>query len=116
MFMKIIISILITIFFTSCKEKIPANAKTETFKVWGNCGMCEETIEGSLKEEGIFKADWDQNSKIMVVSYDPAKYDLVDLHKKIAVTGYDTEMEKGNDEAYNNRPECCKYERKPQPQ
>ncbi len=22
----------------------------------------------------------------------------------------------GNDEAYNDRPECCKYERKPQPQ
>ena len=26
---------------------------TSTFKVWGNCEMCKETIEGSLKVAGV---------------------------------------------------------------
>ena len=82
--------------------------------VWGNCGMCEQTIEDSLKQDGIYKADWDRGNKMMVVTYDTLKHNINSIHQKIAATGYDTEQERGNDEAYNNRPECCKYERKNQ--
>ena len=29
---------------TSCEAQVK-NAKTETVKIYGNCGMCEKTIE-----------------------------------------------------------------------
>ena len=48
-------------------EVVHGDHKTETFKVYGNCGMCEKTIEGSLKNvKGIDKADWNKETKMMV--------------------------------------------------
>jgi len=85
---------------------------TSTFKVWGNCEMCKETIEGSLKVDGISKADWSPKTKAMVVSYDTAKISLDQIQKHIASVGYDNEKYKGDDKAYSGLPECCQYERK----
>ena len=33
------------------------SAKTETIKVWGNCGMCKTTIEKAAKSAGAKKAE-----------------------------------------------------------
>jgi mercuric ion binding protein len=88
-----------------------ANRKTETFKVYGNCGMCKKTIEKSLAHEGI-EADWNKNTKMIKVSYDSLKYTNAQINEFIAASGYDTEKQTGNDSAYNNLHECCKYERK----
>ncbi len=85
---------------------------TSTFKVWGNCEMCKETIEGSLKVEGVSKADWNVDSKIMAVSYDEKKISLDQIQKNIASVGYDNLKYKGDDKAYSQLPECCQYERK----
>jgi len=87
-------------------------ATTSTFKVWGNCEMCKETIEGSLKVAGISKADWNVDSKIMTVTYDSTKITLDQIQKNIAGVGYDTEKYKGDDKAYHELAECCQYERK----
>jgi len=87
-------------------------ATTSTFKVWGNCEMCKETIEGSLKVAGISKADWNVDSKIMTVTYDSTKITLDQIEKNIAGVGYDTEKYKGDDKAYHELAECCQYERK----
>jgi outer membrane protein OmpA-like peptidoglycan-associated protein len=44
------------------------------FKVYGNCGMCEKTIEGSLNgQDGIGNADWDRETKMITVNYNPEK-------------------------------------------
>jgi len=85
---------------------------TSTFKIWGNCEMCKETIEGSLKVAGISKADWNVDSKIMTVAYDSSKITLDQIQKNIAAVGYDTEKYKGDDQAYHELAECCQYERK----
>ncbi len=90
---------------------IIAQSKTETFKVSGNCGMCKKTIEKSLSHEGI-EADWNKNTKMIKVSYDSLKYTNAQINEFIAASGYDTEKQTGNDSAYNNLHECCKYERK----
>lgn len=94
---------------------IPAIAggdQTETFKVWGNCGMCKKTIEKSLRIEGVKKASWDVKSKQLTVSFNPKKTDLKKIQNAICGAGYDNDGCKGNDEAYNKLHSCCKYERK----
>lgn len=94
-----------------CSSK--ADGKETTFKVYGNCEMCEKTIEESLKgNKGVNSAEWNKDSKIITVSYDPAKTEEKEIHKQIAASGYDTELEKGNDTAYEGLHECCKYTRK----
>ena len=85
---------------------------TSTFKVWGNCEMCKETIESSLKVDGITKADWNVESKIMTVSYDEKKITLDQIQKNIASVGYDNEKYKGDDKAYSELAGCCQYDRK----
>ncbi|NOZ48112.1 MAG: ATPase [Chlorobi bacterium] len=91
-----------------------ANSKTISFKVWGNCGMCEERIEKAANTiEGVYKADWDKETKIMELSYDSTKTMVNHMvQEAIANVGYDTEMHKGSDEAYNELPGCCQYDRK----
>lgn len=92
--------------------KIVDGIATSTFKVWGNCEMCKETIEGSLKVDGITKADWNKDTKIITVSYDDKKISLDQIEKYIASVGYDNDKYKGDDKAYSELPECCQYERK----
>lgn len=96
---------------------INANAQskslqTETFKVWGNCGMCEKTIEKSLKINGVSSADWNKETKMITAVFNPNKITLQAIHKKIASVGYDTQLETASEEVYNNLHGCCQYERK----
>ncbi len=86
--------------------------KTEKFKVYGNCGMCEKTIEKAAKSvSGVKTADWNKETKMMQVSFDDSKTDVHKVHMAIAKAGYDTEMHKATDEAYNKLKSCCQYER-----
>ena len=89
-----------------------AQSKTEKFKVYGNCSMCEKTIEKAAQSvEGVIVADWNKETKMMEVSFDKTKTNVHKVHMAIAKVGYDTEMHKANDEAYKELPSCCKYER-----
>ena len=88
--------------------------KTEKFKVYGNCGMCEKRIEnaaGSVK--GVTSADWGQETKMVEVTFDTLKTDLNKIHMAIAAAGHDTGMHRAKDETYDSLPGCCKYERAP---
>jgi copper chaperone CopZ len=90
-----------------------AQSKTEKFKVFGNCGMCEKTIEKAAQSvEGVTSADWDKKTKIMEVSFDKAKTNVHKVHMAIAKVGYDTEMHKADDKIYNKLPGCCQYRKK----
>jgi mercuric ion binding protein len=120
---KYILVIVTTVVFLSCGEKtsntestataITTNGiKSSTFKVWGNCEMCKETIEGSLKADGITKADWNVDTKILTVEFDTAKISLDQIQKIVASVGYDNEKYKGGDKAYSELADCCQYDRK----
>lgn len=94
------------------KVTIQTLAETDTFKVYGNCGMCKATIEGALKDvKGIEKAEWDIEAKMMYVTYDKKLISLDDIKKKIAAVGYDTDKFRASDETYGELPGCCQYER-----
>jgi cation transport ATPase len=88
-----------------------AATKTETAKVWGNCDMCKARIEKAAKIEGVSKAEWNKETKVLTLVYDPSKVKSDDIQKKIAAVGHDTEKFKADDKAYNSLPGCCKYER-----
>ncbi len=94
------------------KTSIENGITTATFKVWGNCSMCKKTIEKSLKVEGVTKANWNVDSKMISVSYQAGKITLDQIQKNIAAAGYDNVAYKGNDKAYDKLHECCQYERK----
>ncbi len=86
--------------------------KSAAFKVYGNCGMCKMAIEGSLKNvKGIEKADWNKETKMIEVTYNPKVISLKEIKKKIASVGYDTDEFKASDKSYNALPGCCQYER-----
>ena len=110
---KTIFSALLFFAFIFATSQANAQAKkTDTFKVYGNCGMCKETIEGSLKKkDGVEKKEWNVKTKMMTVTYDPAKISLEQIKQKIAGSGYDTDGSTAKDEAYNKLHDCCKYER-----
>lgn len=97
---------------TETATEVVDGITTSTFKVWGNCEMCKETIEGSLKVDGITKADWNVDSKIITVSYDDKKISLDQIQKNIASVGYDNEKFKGDDKAYSELAGCCQYDRR----
>jgi copper chaperone CopZ len=86
--------------------------QTETFKVWGNCGMCKKTIEKSLKVKGVSSAKWNRETKMITVVFDPKIIDLPAIHRKIASAGYDTELETADDKVYKKLHGCCQYERR----
>ena len=87
-------------------------SKTETFKVYGNCSMCKETIEGALKKkDGVLSKKWDVEKKEITVTYDPSKITVQKIGEKIASVGYDNQYATAKNESYNNLHKCCQYER-----
>jgi mercuric ion binding protein len=88
-----------------------ASVKTETIKVSGNCDMCKARIEKAAKIEGVSKAEWNDETKLLTLEYDPMKVKSEDVQKKIAAVGHDTEKFKADDKTYNGLPGCCKYDR-----
>ena len=86
-------------------------SKTEEVKVLGECGMCKTRIEDAMKVDGISEAVWNQETKLLKVTYNPALITIDDIQKKAAAVGHDTEKYRADDAVYNNLPGCCHYER-----
>jgi hypothetical protein len=89
-----------------------AQAKKEIIKVWGNCGMCQQRIEGAAKKAGATSANWDSDNLQLVVVYDANETNNTKIQKAIAKVGYDTQDFTGDNKAYSKLHGCCKYERK----
>jgi copper chaperone CopZ len=75
---------------TSCEAQVK-NAKTETVKIYGNCGMCETTIETAGNVKKVAKVDWDKDTKIAIITYDSMKTNQDEILKRIALAGYDSD-------------------------
>ncbi len=67
------------------------NANTVEFKVNGNCGGCKATIENAAKIEGVSKAEWSVDTKMLSITYCTETVDLNDVYQKIADAGYSIE-------------------------
>lgn len=96
--------------YASCGAQFK-NEATTTVKVYGNCGMCESSIEKAASKKKISKADWNEASKMAIISYDSTKTNVDAILKNIALAGYDNEKFLAPDAAYDKLPGCCKYAR-----
>lgn len=89
--------------------------KMDTFKVYGNCGMCKKTIEqAAMSVKGVKQATWNIKSGIIEVTYNPKNVELLSIKKAIAAKGYDSDECRAPNEVYNNLHGCCQYDRPPQ--
>jgi hypothetical protein len=91
-----------------------AQTTTESFKVAGNCGMCESRIEKAAKAAGATEADWNAETKMLKVSFGSGTT-VAKIQQKIAEVGHDNDAFKATNEVYNKLPGCCKYERSAAP-
>lgn len=93
-------------------HKTTATQKTETIKVWGNCNMCKARIEKAAKVEGVARAEWNRDTKILTLVYIPSAVSSDAIQRRIAAVGHDTEKFSADDQVYNSLDACCHYERK----
>ena len=96
---------------SSCTAQLK-NAKTETLKVYGNCGMCKKAIETAAYQKGETVAQWNKDTKVLLLKYDSTQTNSKKILRRIAEAGYDNEDFTAPDDAYNKLPECCQYNRK----
>ncbi|NHB69787.1 heavy-metal-associated domain-containing protein [Bacteroidales bacterium M08MB] len=81
-------------------------------KVAGSCGMCKDRIEkAALSVDGVISANWDEESQVVHLDFNPQKTNSDEIQKAIAKAGHDTEKYKAPDSVYNKLPECCLYKR-----
>ncbi len=106
--MKQLIFILFISVLFSCSKS--ANKEVE-FYVRGNCDMCKERIETTVKAvPGIATANWEVKTSNLKVTFDSTKTNELDLHKAIAATGHGTKLVEMNAKAHDELPDCCKIE------
>lgn len=87
------------------------NSKTETVKIYGNCGMCKTNIEKAGTIKKVAKVDWNQETQMATLTYDTAKTNQDEILKRIALAGYDSDKFLAPDDVYNNLHGCCQYDR-----
>lgn len=87
------------------------NSKTETVKIFGNCGMCETNIEKAGSLNKVAMVDWNKDSKMATITYDSKKTNSDEILKRIALAGYDSEKFSAPDDVYDNLHGCCQYDR-----
>lgn len=107
---KLLVASVILLSITSSHAQIK-NTKTETVKIYGNCGSCKKNIEtaGNLKK--VATVNWDKSSKLAVVSYDSTKTNANEILKRIALAGYDSDGFLAPTDAYSKLDACCQYDR-----
>ena len=106
---KIMIAILVLLSTVSNAQI--KNTKTETVKIYGNCGMCKTKIEKAGNLKNIAKVDWNEDTKIATLTYDESKTNQDEILKRIALVGYDSDKFLAPAGIYSKLPGCCQYDR-----
>ena len=109
---SILVALTVLLSFTNSSAQVK-NATIEKVKIYGNCGMCETTIEKAGNISNVADVDWDKDTKIATISYDAKKTNQDEILKRIALSGYDSEKFFAPTDVYEKLHGCCKYERNP---
>lgn len=108
--MKIIFLIIALIGFTF-QPAFAQNKKvvTDTIPVSGNCSMCKKTIENAAYIDGVKRAEWNEETKELTVTYKTKKTDIQEIAQHVAAAGYDANGIVADEKAYQDLPKCCAY-------
>lgn len=96
--------------FSSSNAQIK-NAKIENIKIYGNCEMCEKTIETAGNVKKVAKVDWNKDNQMATITYDSTKTNQDEILKRIALAGYDSDKFLAPADVYSKLAGCCQYER-----
>jgi len=107
---NIVLAITMLLTFSVSNAQIK-NVKTETIKIYGNCGMCKTTIEKAANVKNTVKLDWDKDTKMATLSYDAKKTNQEEILKRVALAGYDSDKFLAPNDVYAELPGCCQYDR-----
>lgn len=91
-------------------QKKSSKTDTISFTVSGVCIMCEERIETALDVVGVKSAEWEKETQLLQVEFNPNKLTIDDLHRLLAKAGHKTDKVQADPKAYNALPGCCKYD------
>jgi outer membrane receptor for ferrienterochelin and colicins len=80
-----------------------------TFKVFGACEQCKHRIEDAAKGKGVRSAEWNVDTKLLTLSFNPAQTSAEKVQNRIVAVGHDLETKKAKDRVYNELPACCHY-------
>lgn len=83
---------------------------TDEFEVKGVCNECKTRIENAAYIKGVKHCEWNKETGIFSVSYNPKKVELLTIHKSIAEVGHTTSKVEANKDAYDKLPACCAYD------
>lgn len=110
--MRVLILVISTVLFSCGNAAQKEGEATEVFTVYGNCGMCEKTIEGALSGvDGVSSADWNKEDDQLSVIFKSDVISLDEIKQKVADVGYDSDSHRSKDEVYTKLPGCCQYDR-----
>ncbi len=85
--------------------------KSEVVKIKtsAQCGMCKDRIEQNIAyAKGVTDVVLDDNTKVVSITYKPAKTNPDNLRLAISKLGYDADNVKADPKAYKALPPCCK--------
>src|SRR5690606_19924579 len=91
--------------------EVNSSLKIETIKVRGNCGSCKKRIEAAVQTFPSASGNWDIETKVLTLNYDPNQTSKEAIMHKIAEVGHDNELYTAEDSVYENLPGCCLYDR-----
>ena len=110
--MRVVKIITLVVLSFICLEVSADNPVKATFKVWGNCGMCQTKIEKAANAvKGVKSAKWNMSTHQMTVKFDSSVTSIDAIQKAIAAVGYDTVKYKADDAVYKKLHGCCQYNR-----
>ncbi len=109
------LKVIFLIVFSSISISTIAQSKIQkdTVTVYGICSMCKKKIEKAAKEAGASSAIWNQETKVLKVSYNGPSTNNLKIQEGIAAVGYDTRDVKATETSYNSLDECCRNPRTP---
>lgn len=107
---RILMAIALLLSYTTGNAQIK-NVSNETVKIYGNCDMCNSTIEKAGNIKNVAEVVWNKDSKMATMTYDDTRTNPDEILKRIALAGYDSDKFLAPDDAYAKLRECCQYER-----
>jgi len=103
-----LVAIVVVLVSGSLAAQTPKTLELE-IKTSAQCSMCKETIEKAMAfEKGVVKAELVVETKILKLTYKPAKTSPETIRKAVSAVGYDADEVAAEPKAYASLSDCCK--------